>query len=105
MDKYNKKASIEEIEKVIRQCYGAGLAQLAGNFIIGGADETHETLEATTAHVEKLILSTPGLLDIYTSFIIPLPNTAISKCPGNFGIRILDSESLTSSEDFPVSDP
>lgn len=104
LDLYRKQTTTEEIEAVVRICREAGLGQLAGNFIIGGAKETAETLERTTAFVEGLHSIAPGLIDISTTFIMPLPNTAISRCPRDFEITILDPLSLTTIEDFPVNE-
>ncbi len=104
LELYDKKITTDDIEEVVRICYKAGLAQLAGNFIIGGARETNETLERTTVFVEGLHEAAPGMIDISTTFIMPLPNTAISKCPRDFGIRILDPGSITTTEDFPVTE-
>ncbi|HOT77548.1 MAG TPA: hypothetical protein PK467_17305, partial [Candidatus Wallbacteria bacterium] len=78
--------------------------QLAGNFIIGGVRETRETLERTAKFVEGLHDAAPGMIDISTTFIMPLPNTEISKCPRDFGITVIDPVSTTSIEDFPVNE-
>lgn len=104
LESYRKQTTPEEIEEVVRICRRAGLGQLAGNFIMGGAKETPETLERTAAFVEGLHDAAPGMIDISTTFIMPLPNTAISKCPRDFGITILDPGSLTTTEDFPVNE-
>ena len=104
LERYRKQTAPEEIEEVVRICRAAGLGQLAGNFIIGGTNETPETLERTAAFVEGLHDLAPGLIDISTTFIMPLPNTAISKCPCDFEITIIDPLSLTTTEDFPVNE-
>ncbi len=44
------------------------------------------------------------MLDISTTFVMPIPNTAIATCPAKFGLKVLDAESLTSIEDFPVTE-
>lgn len=104
LERYGKQITPQDIEEVARICYRAGLDQLAGNFIIGGTHETHETLERTALFVEGLHAAAPGMIDISTTFIMPLPGTAISKCPGDFEITILDHGSLTTTEDFPVNE-
>ncbi|MEZ7893058.1 MAG: radical SAM protein [Candidatus Wallbacteria bacterium] len=101
---YHKQATIQDIEEVARICAEAGLPQLAGNFIIGGSHETQDTLERTASFVERLHEIAPGLIDISTTFIMPLPNTAISKSPRDFGVKILDHGSYTTTEDFPVNE-
>ncbi|MCX8131424.1 MAG: B12-binding domain-containing radical SAM protein [Clostridia bacterium] len=104
LDMYGKQTTVEQIEEVVHLCWECDLPQLAGNFIIGGVHETKETLEFTSTYIEKLLIATPGLLDISTTFVIPLPNTAISNYPHDFGLNILDRSSLTSLEDFPVTE-
>lgn len=101
---YEKQSSIKDIRNVIDVCWKAGLPQLAGNFIIGGVNETADTLAATKAFAEELIRNYPGLLDLSTTFIIPLPNTAISNTPEKYGLALLDGRSFTSLEDFPVTE-
>jgi len=104
LEMYGKEATVAQVEEVIHLCHDADLPQLAGNFIIGGPYETAETLELTSSFVERLIIDTPGLLDISSTFIVPLPNTAISSCPEKFGLTLIDGDSLTSLEDFPVTE-
>lgn len=43
------------------------------------------------------------MLDISTTFIMPLPGTQIYQHPENFGIVLEDRECLTAMEDFPVN--
>ncbi len=101
---YGKQTTIGEIEEVVRLCAKHELPQLHGNFIIGGARETIETLELTTSFAERLLDAAPGLVDISSTFVMPLPNTRITTHPNTFGLRILDPDSITSFEDFPVSE-
>ncbi len=100
---YGKQAGPEDVKKVVDTCYGEGLPQLAGNFIIGGAFETPKTLEATTAFALDLLHRAPGMLDLSTTFLTPLPGTRIYKDPGHFDIVLEDRDCLTSIEDFPVN--
>lgn len=100
---YGKQAKPEDIQKVVEICYTEGLPQLTGNYIIGGAFETEETLEETTEKVLELLDSAPGMLDLSTTFIMPLPGTQIYNHPEDFGIVLEDRECLTAIEDFPVN--
>ena len=104
LERYGKQITPQDIEEVVRICYRAGLGQLAGNFIMGGTNETHETLERTTLFVEGLHDAAPGMVDISTTFIMPLPGTAISNCPRDFEMNLIDIGSLTTTEDFPVNE-
>jgi radical SAM superfamily enzyme YgiQ (UPF0313 family) len=100
---YRKQTDLAEIEKVVCACRDAGLAQLCGNFIIGGAYETTETLDETWNFIDRLLSLAPGMLDISFTLFTPYPGAAITECPADFGIEINDRASLTSTGDFPVS--
>jgi len=100
---YGKQASPEDIKKVVQICYAEGLPQLTGNYIIGGAFETAATLAETTKTVLALLDLAPGMLDISTTFLMPLPGTQIYQHPEKFGITLEDRECLTNLEDFPVN--
>lgn len=100
---YGKQASPADIKRVVEICYAEGLPQLTGNYIIGGAFETAATLAETTKTVLALLDLAPGMLDISTTFIMPLPGTQIYNHPEKFGIVLEDRECLTNLEDFPVN--
>ncbi len=100
---YGKQAVPEDVKNVVDTCYREGLPQLAGNFIIGGAFETPHTLEVTTRFALDLLERAPGMLDLSTTFLTPLPGTRIFEDPGHFDIVLEDRDCLTSMEDFPVN--
>ena len=100
---YRKQTDLAEIEKVVCACRDAGLAQLCGNIIIGGAKETAETLGETWNFIDRLLSAAPGMLDISFTLFTPYPGAAITECPSDFGVEITDRASLTSIGDFPVS--
>ncbi len=100
---YRKQTDLSEIEKTVRACRDAGLAQLCGNIIIGGAFETRETLDETWAFIDRLLSAAPGMLDISFTLFTPYPGAAITECPQDFGIEITDRSSITSIGDLPVS--
>ncbi|MDD3307830.1 MAG: radical SAM protein [Acetobacterium sp.] len=100
---YGKQASPEDIKRVVTICYDAGLPQLTGNYIIGGAFENAATLAETTKKALELLELAPGMLDLSTTFMMPLPGTQIYNHPEKFGIVLEDRECLTNLEDFPVN--
>lgn len=100
---YGKEASPQDVQKVVEICYAEGLTQLTGNYIIGGAFENKKTLEETTKKALQLLELAPGMLDLSTTFIMPLPGTEIYNHPEKFGIVLKDRECLTTMEDFPVN--
>ncbi len=103
LEAYGKLAKPEDIKKVVEVCYAEGLPQLTGNYIIGGAFETKETLETTTEAVMELLNIAPGMLDLSTTFIMPLPGTQIYNHPEQFDMVLEDRECITTIEDFPVN--
>lgn len=100
---YKKGIRAEDIRNCARLAVEAGLPQLAGNFIIGGAGETKETLALTKRFVLSLLEEFPGLLDISTTFPIPLSGTALMEHPETYSLKWLDTEFVTSLEDVPVN--
>ena len=103
LELYGKHIRAEDIRYTARLAWEAGLPQLCGNFIIGGAWESHETLDQTRSFVQVLLREFPGLLDLSTTFPIPLPGTRLSERPEDYGIIWLDREFVTSLEDVPVN--
>lgn len=104
LDLYKKQTNITEIVKTITSCWENDLPHLAGNFIIGGVNETRETLQQTCDYVTELLKATPGMLNLSSTFVMPLPNTEITKNPEKFGLHLLDAASYTAVEDFPVTE-
>lgn len=102
IDIYNKKIKREGLFKVIEVCKEAGLPQLVGNIIIGGALETRETLDYTFSTVNEMIKAGRGMVEVVSTFYMPFPETAMSKDPEAFGIFVKDEAALTSVGDFPV---
>ncbi len=99
---YKKQATLEDMEKVAGLSYKAGLPQLTGNMIIGGAAESKTSFNRTVSFAKRLIDIGPGMTDITSTFFIPLPKTAISNDPAMFDIKILDPGSITSIGDMAV---
>ncbi|ATW23939.1 B12-binding domain-containing radical SAM protein [Candidatus Formimonas warabiya] len=102
IDIYHKKIKREDLFKVIKISKEAGLPQLVGNIIIGGALETRETLDYTFNTVNKMIRAGRGMVEVVSTFYMPFPETAMSKNPETFGIYVKDEKALTSVGDFPV---
>lgn len=102
IDIYNKKIKREGLFEVIEICKAAGLPQLVGNIIIGGALETRESLDYTFDTVNQMIKAGRGMVEVVSTFYMPFPETAMSKNPQAFGIYVKDEGALTSVGDFPV---
>lgn len=102
IDVYNKGIKREDLFQVVDICKKAGLKQLAGNIIVGGAFETRETLQYTFDTIYELMRLSGGMLDVSSTFYSNFPSTAISKNPDRFGLRVIDGEAVTSTEDWAI---
>ncbi len=102
IDIYNKNVKREGFFEVIEICKAAGLPQLVGNIIIGGALETRETLNFTFDTVYEMLRAGRGMVEVVSTFYMPFPETAMSKDPGGYGLFVRDEKALTSVGDFPV---
>ncbi len=90
LDLYNKKITLEQIEKIIKACVEADIFSISINVIIGGPFETEEKIKNTTDFVRKLIKIAPGRLICNHSLLTPYPGTLIHKEPERFGLTIID---------------
>ena len=88
LDAYQKQITPEMIYQVVRHCHKAGLPLLEGNYIIGGALESDDTLQESLSHAKRLLHAGRGMLELNTVYFAPYFDTPITKCPGKFGMRI-----------------
>ena len=103
IDLYQKNIKKEELYQVVDICLAAGLPQLAGNIIIGGAMETKESIEETFETIYDLIRRSRGMLDVSSTLYSHFPGTAMSRDTGKFGLIIEDPEGVTSFADYPIA--
>lgn len=86
LDAYNKHTNYDMILEAIKICKASGVHGITGNFIIGGAFESAETLEKSKQLAKELIFSAKGIIELYVVYFAPYPNTRIVNCPENFDI-------------------
>ena len=98
---YGKQSTPEEIFEVVRLCRDAGIQQVYGNIILGGANFTREIFEADKKFIHALIEESQGVMEIGVVTFWPLAETKMTRCPEEFGIKICDTEFVTSVGDFP----
>ena len=103
IDLYQKNIKKEELYQVLDICLEAGLPQLAGNIIIGGAMETEESIQETFETIYDLIRRSKGMLDVSSTLYSHFPGTAISRDVDRFGLTIEDPEGLSSFADYPIA--
>ena len=97
---YDKHSTPEEIIEVVRRCRDVGIAQVYGNIILAGAHFNQKVYEADREFIRKLLLEGQGTVEIGVVTFWPLPETPMTSRPEEFGIKIVDSEFLTSVGDF-----
>ncbi len=98
---YGKNTTPEEIFEVVRLCRDAGIREVYGNIILGGANFTRDIFEADKKFVRELLEESRGVVEIGVVTFWPLAETKMTRCPKDFGIKICDAEFLTSVGDFP----
>ena len=88
LEAYNKRITPEMIVDVVSECKSAGLHRVEGNYIIGGAFESEETLSESIAHAKKLITAGRGIVELNTVFFAPYHGTPITHAPERYGMCI-----------------
>lgn len=99
---YNKKTTPAIIEQAVTLCREAGIPHVIANIIVGGAFETEESIARSKAFGLHLLETGAGMLELHAIFFWPLPNTAMTLRPQDYGMEILDPQSKTSVTDYPV---
>lgn len=88
LNAYNKHTNFDMIISAIEICKKLGIHSITGNFIIGGALETRETIERSKQLAKKLIHRAKGIIELYTVYFAPYPNTRMVREPEKFEIHI-----------------
>lgn len=101
---YGKHSTPKEIFEVVRLCRDSGINEIYGNIILGGANFSREVFEEDKKFVRKLIFEGQGTVEIGVLTFWTLPETKMTNCPADFGIKICDKEFLTSVGDFPQTE-
>jgi len=96
LEAYKKQITPQMIIDVVKLCKKFGLASLTGNFIVGGAFETLETLNESIALAKELIRHGVGMLECRTVFLALYPDTPMSSNPEGFGIYALEEQNKKS---------
>jgi anaerobic magnesium-protoporphyrin IX monomethyl ester cyclase len=88
LDSYNKHTNYQMILEAIDICKKMGIHGITGNFIIGGAHESKESLAESKKLAKEMIHRAKGIIELYTVYFAPYPNTKMVRKPENFGIQI-----------------
>lgn len=85
---YNKHTDADMIIRAVEICKKMGIHSITGNLIIGGAFESKETIEKTRYLAKELINRANGIIELYTVYFAPYPNTKMVSNPEEYGIKI-----------------
>lgn len=88
LDAYNKRTNRDMILKCIKICKELGLHGVTGNFIVGGAFETEQSIQESKELAAELIHAAKGIMEIYVVYFAPYPNTQMVNFPEKFGIQL-----------------
>lgn len=88
LDAYHKTITPEMSLEVVRQCKEAGIMSVEGNYIIGGARESWETLQESLSHAKKLLEVGRGIMELNTIYLAPYHGTPIAKAPEQYGLKL-----------------
>lgn len=96
---YNKlNVKPEVVERVVKAFHEAGLPSIYGGFMLGGPRESMETMQRTLDFAKHLLIDVaPGSFEANACFLTPLPGTDIYIHPETYGLKLLDSDLITSS--------
>ncbi|NBI71445.1 radical SAM protein [Clostridiaceae bacterium] len=88
LDAYGKHTDFDMIVRAVEQCKRLGIHSVTGNFIIGGAFESEETIEESKRLAGELIRRARGIIELYAVYFAPYPNTRMAREPERFGMEI-----------------
>lgn len=88
LDAYGKHTDFDMIVRAVKQCKRLGIHSVTGNFIIGGAFESEETIEESKRLAGELIRAAKGIIELYAVYFAPYPNTRMAREPERFGMTI-----------------
>lgn len=99
LDLYNKSLSVDETLRGVEICAKYDVLSIIGNFIVGGADETWETVEDSINFAKQLLDVAPGRIDVNSTLFTPYPGTPMYQRPELYGMKVLDQDCVTGPGD------
>lgn len=100
LNTYNKKITLEQIEKVIKQSSSFKKLLLHGNLILGNPFETYKDFLNSIEYAKKLIKLSGYRMDFASGYLTPFVGTEIRENPDKFGIEIFDENFEHNSVSF-----
>ncbi|MDE6034801.1 MAG: B12-binding domain-containing radical SAM protein [Ruminococcus sp.] len=107
LEAYNKKTDRDMILEVVNICKNAGLPRLVGNFIVGGAYETEESISESMKLAEQMLEAGQGMFECKTVFLAPYPHTPITLNPADYNLEYsgVDENTCIYSMQMPLMKP
>lgn len=102
LNAFRKGSTIEEIEFIVKRCHELGIKEIFSNVILGAANFTRDIFEENKAFAKHLISLGAGMVELRAVTYWPLPETSITDKCDEYGVKIIDSDFLTSAGDFPL---
>ncbi len=101
---YRKQTTAAMIEETVGQLVRAGIPQVVGNIILGGPQESPDTVRESRELVFRLLDAHPGRFDCLGFFLVPFPGTAVAEQPDALGLRLLDHGRKAVVDDIPFTE-
>ncbi len=99
LDKYEKGITLDDIRTTVAACYREDLLSVVGNFIIGGACESWDTIRESIVFAHELLDLAPGCYDVNTTIYTPYPATRMYSEPREYDMEPLDLDCVTGPGD------
>lgn len=100
LDTYNKKITIEQIKKVVKQASKYSNLLIHGNLILGNPHETYNEFLQSIEFAKHLIKISEYKMDFACGYLTPFVGTDIRENPEKYGILILNEDFEHNSTSF-----
>jgi radical SAM superfamily enzyme YgiQ (UPF0313 family) len=90
LDSYRKGIRLADTEEAVAILRDADILSIYGNFIVGGALESPDTVRQSIELAKRLIALAPGRMECTASILGIFPGTAVTRDPARFGLKIID---------------
>jgi len=94
LDSYRKGIRVEDTEEAVTILRDADILSIYGNFIVGGALESPDTVRQSIDFAKRLMALAPGRMECTAAMLGVFPGTAVASDPARFGLKIIDPTML-----------
>jgi len=93
---YRKNTTPDMLVEIVKKCKSANLTRLVGNFILGGAFETEDTIKESMNMARKMLVEGSGMFECKTVFLAPYPHTSIAEEPDKYNLELKEEKDINS---------